>query len=58
MRTFEVKKDVEAYGRKIRNSYVRSALVVAGTAVGVLFVSVLLIFALVMPQAPFVDVLV
>ena len=50
------KKDVEVYGRKIRNSYVRSALVVAGTSIGVLFVSVLLIFA-VMPQAPFVDVL-
>ena len=50
------KKDVEVYGRKIRNSYVRSALVVAGTSISVLFVSVLLIFA-VMPQAPFVDVL-
>ena len=50
------KKDVEAYGRKIRGSYIRSALVVAGMAVGVLFVSVL-IFSLVMPEAPFVDVL-
>ena len=50
------KKDVEVYGRKIRNSYVRSALVVAGTSISVLFVSVLLIFA-VMPQASFVDVL-
>ena len=47
---------MEVYGRKIRNSYVRSALVVAGTSISVLFVSVLLIFA-VMPQAPFVDVL-
>lgn len=50
------KKDVEAYGRKIRSSYVRSALVVVGMAVGVLFVSVLAIFA-VMPDAPFLDVL-
>lgn len=50
------KKDVEAYGRKIRSSYIRSALVVVGMAVGVLFVSVL-IFSLVMPEAPFVDVL-
>lgn len=50
------KKDVEAYGRKIRSSYVRSAMVVAGTSIGVLFVSVLAIFA-VMPQASFVDVL-
>ena len=50
------KKDVEAYGRKIRSSYIRSALVVAGMAVGVLFVSVLALFA-VMPEAPFVDVI-
>ena len=50
------KKDVEACGRKIRSTYVRSALVVAGMSIGVLFVSVLAIFA-VMPQASFVDVL-
>ena len=50
------KKDVEAYGRKIRTSYIRSAVVVAGMAVSVLFISVLALFA-VMPEAPFVDVL-
>ena len=50
------KKDVEAYGRKIRSSYIRSALVVMGMAVSVLFASVLAISA-VMPEAPFVDVL-
>ena len=50
------KKDVEAFGRKIRSTYVRSALVVVGMAVGVLFVSILGIFA-VMPEAPFIDVL-
>lgn len=50
------KKDVEACGRKIRSSYVRSALVVVGMAVGVLFVGVLGIFA-VMPDASFIDVL-
>ena len=50
------KKDVEVYGRKIRSSYIRSAQVVVGMAVSVLFISVLGIFA-VMPEAPFVDVL-
>ena len=50
------KKDVEVCGRKIRSSYVRSALVVAGMAVSVLFVSLLAFFA-VMPDAPFIDVL-
>ncbi len=50
------KKDVEAYGRKIRTSYIRSAVVVAGMAVSVLFISVLALFT-VMPEAPFVDVL-
>lgn len=48
------KKDVEACGRKIRSSYIRSALVVVGMAVGVLFVSLLALFA-VMPEADFVD---
>ena len=50
------KKDVEVYGRKIRSSYIRSAQVVVGMAFGVLFVSVLGVFA-VMPEASFVDVL-
>ena len=35
------KKDVEVYGRKIRSSYIRSAQVVVGMAVSVLFISVL-----------------
>ena len=50
------KKDVEVYGRKIRSSYIRSAQVVVGMVFGVLFISVLGIFA-VMPESSFVDVL-
>ena len=50
------KKDVEVYGRKIRSSYIRSTQVVVGMVFGVLFISVLGIFA-VMPEASFVDVL-
>ena len=31
------KKDVEVYGRRIRESYLRSAMVVAGTSVLILY---------------------
>ena len=50
------KKDVEVCSRKIRSSYIRSAVVVAGMAIGVLFTSVLLLAA-VMPEADFTDIL-
>lgn len=49
------KKDVEVCGRKIRSSYVRSALVVAGGSE--CFVCFPVAFFAVMPDAPFIDVL-
>lgn len=49
------KKDVEACNRKIRSSYVRSAVVVSGMALNVLCVSILLLSAA-MPEADFTDI--
>ena len=39
------KKDVEVYGRRIRESYLRSAMVVAGTSVLILFTMTVLLSA-------------
>lgn len=50
------KKDVEVYGRKIRESYLRSAMVVAGTSVVILFTMSVLLSA-VMPQVDMTDIL-
>lgn len=50
------KKDVEVCSRKIRSSYIRSAVVVAGMAISVLFTSVMLL-SVVMPGADFTDIL-
>lgn len=50
------KKDVEVYNRKIRESYIRSALVVVCMGFGVLFfLTMLLCWA--MPEAAFLDVI-
>ena len=50
------KKDVEVYGRRIRESYLRSAMVVAGTSVLIIFgVSILL--SAVMPGTDLADIL-
>ena len=50
------KKDVEVYGRRIRESYLRSAMVVAGTSVLILFTMTVLLSA-VMPGVDLADVL-
>ena len=50
------KKDVEVCSRKIRSSYIRSAVVVAGMAISVFFASVLLL-SVAMPEADFIDIL-
>lgn len=50
------KKDVECHNRKIRSSYIRSAVVVTGMAVMVLFTMIMLLTAA-MPEADFVDVI-
>ena len=53
---FREKKDVEVYGRRIRESYLRSAMVVAGTSVLILFTMTVLLSA-VMPGVDLADVL-
>jgi trk system potassium uptake protein TrkH len=50
------KRDVETHNRKIRSSYVRSAVVVTGMSVAILFVMLILLCAA-MPEADFLDVL-
>ena len=50
------KKDVEVYGRRIRESYLRSAMVVAGTSVLILFTMTVILSA-VMPGVDLADVL-
>ena len=50
------KKDVEVYGRRIRESYLRSAMVVAGTSVLILFTMTVLLSAA-MPGVDLADVL-
>ena len=50
------KKDVEVYGRRIRESYLRSAMVVAGTSVLIIFGMSILLSA-VMPGADLADIL-
>lgn len=49
------KKDVECFSRKIRSSYIRSAIVVTSMALSVLFGSILLLSA-VMPEAELIDI--
>ena len=50
------KKDVEVYGRRIRESYLRSAMVVAGTSLLILFTMSVLLSAA-MPEADLADIL-
>ena len=49
-------KDVESHNRKIRSSYIRSALVVAGMSLLVLLIMIMLL-AVAMPQADLMDVI-
>ena len=49
-------KDVESHNRKIRSSYIRSALVVAGMSLLVLLVMVMLLAAA-MPEADLMDII-
>ena len=50
------KKDVEVYGRRIRESYLRSAMVVSGTSLLILFTMSVLLSAA-MPEADLADIL-
>ena len=50
------KKDVEVYGRRIRESYLHSAMVVAGTSVLILFTMSVMLSAA-MPGADLSDIL-